>query len=98
LGGVGLAISPVLVRVMFRRRSIFRKPSLKGRLSARLSPKRMLRHSLGLKAPRGLGWLTNPKRALQNRIYHRTSWRFCLLIPGIVVACIATAGGWLLSR
>jgi hypothetical protein len=50
-----------------------RKISLKKRVSARLSVKRYVRHSLGLKAPRGLGWLTNPKKALYNRIYNRTS-------------------------
>jgi hypothetical protein len=32
-----------------------------------------------LKAPRGWGWLTNPKRALNNRIYNRTT-RGCLII------------------
>jgi hypothetical protein len=34
---------------------------------------------MGLKAPRGYGWLTNPKKAAYNRIYNRTS-RGCLLI------------------
>ena len=42
-------------------------------LAARLSWKRFLRHNLGLKAPRGWGWLTNPKKALYNRIYNRTT-------------------------
>jgi hypothetical protein len=51
----------------------FRIPSLKRRIAARLSWKRYVRHSLGLKAPRGWGWLTNPRRALYNRIYNRTS-------------------------
>lgn len=32
---------------------------------------------MGLKAPRGYGWITNPKRAAYNRIYNRTS-RGCL--------------------
>ena len=27
----------------------------------------------GLKAPRGYGWLTNPKKAAYNRVYNRTS-------------------------
>lgn len=30
-----------------------RKPSLKRMIAARTSPKRFIRHSLGLKAPRG---------------------------------------------
>ena len=33
---------------------------------------------MGLKAPRGYGWLTNPKKAAYNRIYSRTS-RGCLV-------------------
>ena len=51
-----------------------RKPSLKGMIAARLSPARFFRHSLGLKAPRGFGWVTNPKKALYNRIYHRVTF------------------------
>jgi len=51
-----------------------RKPSLKKMISARISPKRFLRHNLGLKAPRGWGWVTNPEKAAYNRIYNRTSF------------------------
>jgi hypothetical protein len=51
----------------------FRVPSLKKRLSARTSLKRAVRHRLGLKAPRGWGWLTNPRKAAYNRIYSRTT-------------------------
>lgn len=50
-----------------------RRPSLKRRLSARTSIKRYIRHSLGLKAPRGYGWMTNPKKYVYNKLYHRTS-------------------------
>ena len=50
-----------------------RKPSIKKRIAARTSPKRFVRHNLGLKAPRGWGWITNPKRAAYNRVYNRTS-------------------------
>lgn len=50
-----------------------RMPSLKKRLSARTSISRIARHSWGFKAPRGFGWLTNPKKALYNRIYSRTT-------------------------
>ena len=50
-----------------------RTPSLKKRLSARTSWKRIVRHNLGLKAPRGWGWVTNPKKAAYNRVYNRTS-------------------------
>jgi len=50
-----------------------RKPSLKRRVAARTSPKRFVRHKLGLKAPRGAGWLTDPKKAAYNRVYKRTT-------------------------
>ena len=50
-----------------------RTPSLKKRIAARTSWKCVARHSLGLKAPRGIGWLTDPKRAAYNRIYSRTT-------------------------
>ena len=50
-----------------------RTPSLKKRIAARTSWKRVVRHSLGLKAPRGIGVLTNPKKALYNRVYSRTT-------------------------
>jgi len=50
-----------------------RTPSLKGKISARLSPKRFIRNNLRLKAPQGMGFLTNPKKAVYNRVYNRTS-------------------------
>lgn len=56
----------------------FRIPNLNKRIAARTSLKRFVRHNLGFKAPRGFGWLTNPKRALYNRVYNRTS-RGCLI-------------------
>jgi hypothetical protein len=52
----------------------FRKPSIRGMISSRLSPARFVRHRLGLKAPRGLGWIINPKKALYNRIYRRVTF------------------------
>lgn len=58
----------------------FRKPSLSKRIAARTSLKRYVRHSLGLKAPRGWGWLTNPKTAAYNRIYNRTTVGCSVLI------------------
>lgn len=50
-----------------------RTPSLKKRIAARTSWKRVVRHNMGLKAPRGMGVLTNPKKALYNRLYNRTT-------------------------
>jgi hypothetical protein len=51
----------------------FRRPSLSKRIAARTSWKRYVRHSLGLKEPRGWGWLTNPRKAAYNRVYNRTT-------------------------
>lgn len=51
----------------------FRVPSIRKRIAARTSLKRYVRNNLGLKAPRGYGWITNPRRALYNRVYNRTT-------------------------
>jgi len=51
----------------------FRKPSISKRIGARTSIKRAVRHRAGLKAPRGAGWITNPRRAAYNRVYNRTT-------------------------
>ena len=68
----------------------FRVPSLKKRLAARTSLKRAVRHRLGLKVPRGWGWLTNPRKAAYNRIYSRTT-RGCLVVVAFWGA-VAMAG------
>jgi len=72
-------------------RSYFRKPSLNKRIAARTSVKRLIRQSMGLKAPRGYGFLTNPKKAMYNKVYNRTS-KGCLLsfimIIGVFVISI----------
>ena len=68
-----------------------RIPSLKKRLAARTSLKRHVRHSLGFKAPRGWGWLTNPRKAAYNRIYNRTT-RGCLVVLGLWGLALAVAG------
>jgi len=67
----------------------FRVPSLRKRFAARTSLKRAIRHRLGLKAPRGWGWLTNPRKAAYNRVYNRTT-RGCLVV---VVGWLALAVG-----
>ncbi len=56
----------------------FRLPSLTKRIAARTSVKRVIRHNLGFKAPRGMGWITDPKKALYNKVYNKTS-RGCLV-------------------
>ena len=57
-----------------------RKPSFKRSLAARSSWERVVRHSLGVKAPRGYGWFTNPRRAAYNRTYNHTSISFGALV------------------
>ena len=52
----------------------FRVPSLKRRIAARTSWKRVVRHSMGLKMPRGYGFLTSPKKALYNKIYRKNTF------------------------
>ena len=51
-----------------------RKPSIKKSIAARTSVKRYVRQSLGVKAPRGWGWITNPKKALYNKVYRKTTF------------------------
>ena len=67
----------------------FRIPSITKRIAARTSIKRVVRHNLGMKAPRGLGWVTNPKKALYNRVYSRTT-------RGCVVSLLFYAGSFVL--
>jgi hypothetical protein len=57
-----------------------RKPSFKKSIAARTSIKRMVKNSLGLRAPKGYGWLTHPKKAAYNRVYSRTSISFVGLL------------------
>jgi hypothetical protein len=42
---------------------------------------------MGLKAPRGWGWVTNPKRAAYNRVYNRSSIG-CLTFPLMLIAIL----------
>jgi len=73
-----------------------RIPSFKKRIAARTSLSRYVRHSLGLKAPRGWGWITNPKKAAYNRVYNRTTWG-CLLPVLLGLLLVALFGGWALA-
>ena len=56
----------------------FRIPSITKRIAARTSVNRIIRHNLGFKAPRGMGWITDPKKAMYNKVYNKTS-RGCLV-------------------
>ena len=67
----------------------FRIPSIKKRIAARTSVKRVIRHNLGLKAPRWLGWVTDPKKALYNKVYNKTS-RGCMFNIAVIIALVLT--------
>ena len=69
----------------------FRVPSLSKRIAARTSIKRLVKSKLGLRAPRGWGWLRNPKKAAYNRVYNRTT-RGCLVLVVAMVAGLAAVG------
>jgi hypothetical protein len=56
----------------------FRIPSLSKRIAASTSLKRIVRHNLGYKAPKGMGWITDPKKAMYNKVYNKTS-KGCLV-------------------
>ena len=67
----------------------FRMPSLRKRLAARTSIKRLVKNKLGLRAPRGWGWLTNPRKAAYNRVYYRTTWGCLVLILPMIASLTA---------
>jgi len=69
----------------------FRTPPIRTRISARTSVKRIIRHSLGVKVPRSLGWLTNPRKAAYNQVYRRTTFglgKGCLVMALMVIILV----------
>ncbi len=56
----------------------FRIPNFNKRIAARTSVKRIIRHNLGFKVPRGMGGVTDPEKAVYNKVYNKTS-RGCLV-------------------
>ncbi len=61
-----------------------RIPSITKRIAARTSVKRFVSHNLGVKAPRGMGWVTDPQKALYNKVYNKTS-RGCLVVLVVII-------------
>ncbi|KIQ05177.1 hypothetical protein RU07_02220 [Agrobacterium tumefaciens] len=57
-----------------------RKPSIKKSIAARTSGKRIVKNAVGLKAPKGAGWIKNPKKAAYNRAYNRNTVSFWTLL------------------
>lgn len=71
----------------------FRIPSITKRIASRTSPVRFVRQNLGLKVPRGMGWVTNPKQFMYNKVYNKTS-RGCLVSFVFIMAVPLTAIVW----
>ena len=61
-----------------------RTPSLKKRISARTSIRRQVVHRAGLKMPRGYGIFRNPKKAVYNKVYNRTSFDIFKLLKKLI--------------
>ncbi len=59
----------------------YRKPSIKKRIAARTSVKRAVRAKV--RVPKGYGWVTNPKKALYNRVYYRTTKKACYIATAV---------------
>ena len=53
-----------------------RNYSLSKRISSRTSVKRYIRHNMGIKMPKGTGIITNPRKAIYNKIYNKTTISF----------------------
>jgi len=66
----------------------FRIPSITKRIAARTSVKRIVQNELGLKAPRGYGWITNPKKFVYNKVYNKTTVGTGCFITLLVVIAI----------
>ncbi|MFI4973730.1 MAG: hypothetical protein ACHP84_04225 [Caulobacterales bacterium] len=50
-----------------------RRFSIRKRIAARTFFRCYIRHSHGVKVPRGWGMITSQKRAARNRVFHRTA-------------------------
>jgi hypothetical protein len=79
-----------------------RLPSVKRKIAARTSVARATRNATGLRATRGLGWISSPRRAFRNRVYNRTTMAIgtaahgCTKAPGCAFAVLIVA--WLAWR
>lgn len=66
----------------------FRIPSIKKRIAARTSVKRYIRQSLGVKMPKGWGWISDPRKAAYNRAYNRVSGGCMVAVVYIIAICM----------
>ena len=74
----------------------FRIPSITKRIAARTSVKRIVQNELGLKAPRGYGWITNPKKFVYNKVYNKTTTGTGCMLTLIVLIAIPMGLVWIL--
>jgi hypothetical protein len=66
----------------------FRIPSITKKIAARTSVKRIVQNELGLKAPRGYGWLTNPHKFIYNKVYNKTTTGSGCMLTFLVLIAI----------
>ena len=66
----------------------FRTPSISKTIATRTSLKRIVKNEIGLKASRGYGLITNPKKAIYNKVYNKTSTGCGCMITLIFLAVI----------
>ena len=65
----------------------FRIPSITKRIAARTSVKRIVQNQLGLKTPRGFGWISNPHKFIYNKVYNKTTTNTgCMLTLFVLIA------------
>ncbi len=66
-----------------------RIPSLTKRIAARTSVKRIVQNKLGLKMPRGYGWVTNPHKFIYNKVYNKTTTGTSCMLTLLVFIAIS---------
>jgi hypothetical protein len=74
----------------------FRIPSITKRIAARTSVKRIVQNELGLKAPRGYGWITNPKKFVYNKVYNKTTTGTGCMLTLVVLIAIPMGLVWII--
>lgn len=73
----------------------FRIPSITKRIASRTSVKRIVQNELGLKAPRGYGWITNPKKFVYNKVYNKTTTGTGCMLTLVVLIAIPMGLVWI---
>ena len=66
-----------------------RTPSLSKRVSARTSVSRYVRHSAGVKMPKGYGFITDPDKYVYNKIYNKTTFGFDKIFYPVIAFIVA---------